>query len=117
MFNKRLFTLLLIFVCAASAQLFAQATIVIVNNDADGVGLNDPTPRDPIAGNTGTTLGQQRINVIARAMEIWGSFLDTDVEIRVEVTTETLACDATSAVLASARTIGVFRDFTGGPTR
>ena len=33
------------------------AQIVIVNINAPGVGFNDPTPRAPVGGNTGTTLG------------------------------------------------------------
>ena len=33
----------------------AQATIVIINNDGPGVGLNGPTPVSSVGGNTGTT--------------------------------------------------------------
>src|SRR5262249_22715097 len=38
------------------------AQFVIVNTNAPGVGFNDPTPVAPVGGNTGTTLGQQRLN-------------------------------------------------------
>src|SRR5690242_19174650 len=46
----------------ASAPARAAATIVIVNLNAPGEGFNDPTPAAPVGGNTGTTLGQQRLN-------------------------------------------------------
>ena len=39
------------------------ATIQIMSRDAAGVGFNDPTPVAPTGGNTGITLGQQRMNV------------------------------------------------------
>ncbi len=50
---------------AASAN--AAATIVIVNGDPAGVGFNDPTGTAPVGGNTGTTLGQQRLNAFQAA--------------------------------------------------
>ena len=40
---------------------FGAATITILNNDAAGVGFNDATPAAPVGGNSGTTLGQQRL--------------------------------------------------------
>lgn len=110
---RLLFVAFLLFV--SLPQVFGQATIILINGDPDGVGLNDPEPRDPIAGNNGTTLGEQRLNVVARAMEIWGELLDTPVPIRVLVTTALQPCDATSAVLASAGTTQVFFDFANAP--
>ena len=38
------------------------ANVVIQNADAPNIGFNDPTPVSPVGANTGTTLGQQRID-------------------------------------------------------
>ena len=56
-------------ICGALAMLcsagsWAAATITIVNGDPAGVGFNDPTPVAPVGGNTGTTLGAQRLSLI-----------------------------------------------------
>lgn len=49
---------LAIAVSAASApSARAAAAVTIVNNNAPGVGFNDPTPAAPVGGNPGTTLG------------------------------------------------------------
>ena len=45
----------------AASAADAAATIVIINGNAAGVGFNDPTPAAPVGGNTGTTLGEQRL--------------------------------------------------------
>jgi hypothetical protein len=59
------------------------ATFVIVNNDTVGVGFNDAAPRVPVGGNTGTTLGQQRLNAFQFAANIWGAILQSNVPIKV----------------------------------
>ena len=48
-------------VFAAAAVSAGPAQFVIVNINAPGVGFNDPTPAAPVGGNTGTTLGEQRL--------------------------------------------------------
>jgi hypothetical protein len=46
---------------AAPVSADPRAEIVLLNADAGtGLGLDDPTPVEPIGGNTVTTLGQQR---------------------------------------------------------
>lgn len=100
-------------ILAASASF--GATVVIINNDPAGTGLNDPAPRAPIAGNPGTTLGQQRLNVLQRAAEIWARNLDSDVPITIRAQTASQFCDATSAVLASAGAATASRDFVNAP--
>jgi hypothetical protein len=87
---------------------FANATIVINNNNAPGVGFNDPTPVAPVGGNPGTTLGQQRLNAFQFAADIWGATLDSNVTIQILATFEPLSCNATSATLGSAGTIFIF---------
>lgn len=91
----------------------ASSTITIINNDGAGEGFNDPTSATPEGGNTGTTLGQQRLNVFNYAAGIWSAFLDSGVTIQVRSNFDPLTCTSTSAVLGSAGTISVVRDFTG----
>jgi hypothetical protein len=91
----------------------AAATITIINADAPGEGFNDPTPAAPVGGNTGTTIGQQRLIVFQTAANIWGAILDSPVTIRVQANFDALSCTANSAVLGSAGPTEVFRDFTG----
>lgn len=93
----------------------AAATITIVNADGAGEGFNDPTPVAPVGGNTGTTLGQQRLNVFLQAASIWGGILPSTVTIRVRASFDPLSCGATSAVLGAASTIGIARDFPNVP--
>ena len=112
--NKRMLVVLLasfLLVCSISA--FPAANITIVNGNAPGVGFNDPTPVAPVGGNPGTTLGQQRLNAFQYAADIWGSTLDSPVDISILATFEPLSCTATSAVLGSAGTIYIWSDFSG----
>jgi len=114
--SRRLQAGLLLAACALAAQLaHGTATIVIQNNDPPGVGFNDPTVAAPVGGNTGTTLGQQRLIAFQAAANIWGATLTSSVTIVVDATWEALTCTATSAVLGSAGALSVFRDFTGAP--
>lgn len=96
---------------AASAH--AAATITIINNDAAGVGFNDPTPAAPVGGNPGVTIGQQRLNVFNQAASVWGSILTSSVTIPVRAQWAALSCNATSAVLGSAGPVTVSGNFAG----
>ena len=49
------------------------AQFVIVNLNAPNVGFNDPTPAAPVGGNTGTTLGEQRLIAFAHAASLWSA--------------------------------------------
>jgi hypothetical protein len=86
----------------AAAPLAASARITIVNANQAGVGFNDTTAAAPVGGNTGTTLGSQRLNAFQRAAELWGALLDSDVEIRIKATFEPLECTATTGTLGAA---------------
>jgi len=93
----------------------ARATFVVVNLDSPGEGFNDPTPVAPVGGNPGTTVGQQRLNVFARAGEIWDTILDSPVTIYVRSNFDPLPCNATSGVLGAAGPWVVEADFSGAP--
>lgn len=98
---------------ASAAQ--AAASIVITSRDADGVGFNDPTIVQPVGGNTGTTLGQQRRNVYQYVANIWAAAINSPVPITVSAGWEALACTSSSATLGSASSWNGFRDFPGAP--
>jgi uncharacterized repeat protein (TIGR01451 family) len=91
------------------------ATITIVNADPPGVGFNDSTPAAPVGGNTGTTLGQQRLNAFQAAAAKWGATVSSSVSIRITAVWTGLTCTATSAVLGSAGPTEVWRDFSNAP--
>ena len=108
------------FVCAALAATLvaprpaAAATITIINQDGAGEGFNETTAAAPVGGNTGTTRGQQRLNVFNQAAAIWGSILPSTVTIQVQAQFNALTpCNATSGVLGSAGAIQIVRDFAG----
>ena len=92
------------------------ATFQLINLDSAGEGFNDTTPVAPVGGNPGTTLGQQRLNVFQMAGTVWGSYLSSNVTIRVEARFDPLTpCDAASGVLGSAGAITVAFNFPGAP--
>lgn len=92
---------------------FAAARFTIVNVNAPGIGFNDPTAAVPVGGNTGTTVGEQRLIAFQYAADLWGAALDSGVEIRVQASFEPLACTATAATLGSAGPLSVMDNFDG----
>jgi hypothetical protein len=103
-------------ICAVPALAHANARFTIVNLDAPGQGLNDPTPVAPVGGNAGTTLGAQRLAAIQFAADRWGQLLDSSVEIRFDVRFVPLACSATTALYANTDIVDLARDFAHAPT-
>lgn len=110
------FGLALILTLIAAAEVSAQANIVIFNDDAPGVGFNDTTAVAPVGGNTGTTLGQQRLNAFQAAASIWGATLVSGPTITIRASWQDMSssCTSTSGTLASAGNSGsIWRDFAG----
>jgi hypothetical protein len=99
----------------ATSTAFGTATIVIQNNDAANVGFNDPTPVSPVGGNSGTTIGQQRLNAFQFAANVWGATLTSGPTITISASwSNTMACTASGGTLGSAGNSGnVYRDFPG----
>jgi len=107
---------LVVLVTLGGLILSASATTIsLINMDGPGEGFNDPTPVDPIGGNPGTTLGQQRLQAAQFAANIWADLLSSGVDIMVNVSFDSLGGDDRRAVLARARPLGAFRDFPGAP--
>jgi hypothetical protein len=100
---------------AAAQTASAAATITIVNGDSAGVGFNDPTPATPVGGNTGTTVGQQRLIAFQYAASIWDQLIDSPVEIRIKASFEALECSSDSATLGAASPAQAVSDFSGAP--
>ncbi len=96
---------------AAPAFASAAARIVVVPFDDPGEGFNDPTPATPLGGNTGVTLGEQRLIAFQFAADRWGAMLDSNVTIYVLAAFDPLGAN----VLGQAGTASVFSDFTGAP--
>ena len=99
----------------SASPVLGSATIVIQNGDPAGVGFNDPTPVAPVGGNTGTTLGQQRLRAFQHAANIWGATINSIPTITVRATWEELTCSSSSGVLGSAGSFGIWRNFPGAP--
>jgi len=109
------YTLLgLLMLCLYAGTALA-ANIVIVNADGPNEGFNDPTVVIPIGENTGTTLGEQRLEVFRYAAFIWGALLNSEVEIEVDARFDALSCNSYSAVLGSAGATTVHGNFSGAP--
>ena len=107
--------LLALILAVAAAPLFANSTINIININAPGVGFNDPTPRAPIGGNPGTTLGQQRMIAFQYAASIWAALLDSAVPINIEARMIPLTCTPTAGTLGSTGALGFWANFPGAP--
>jgi PA domain-containing protein len=97
------------FAATASRSAYAAAHIIVVNNDGPGEGFNDPTPAAPVGGNSGTTLGAQRLIAFQYAADLWGATLDSPVTIIVRAAFDPLAAN----VLGSAGPTSAFSDFAG----
>ncbi len=90
----------------------------IVLNVTDGVGegFNDNSaPFAAQTGNTGTTLGEQRLEVFQAAADYWEQHLFLTVDVAVDISFDPLDCQANSAVLGSAGATTLFRDFDNAP--
>ena len=98
-----------------SATAGGAATITILNTDGAAEGFNDLSPRAPVPGNAGTTLGQQRLNAFAAAAAYWSNRLTSPVAITVRAEINPLACSANSGILGSAGPDNFFANFPNAP--
>ncbi len=92
----------------------AAMTIIVQNGNAAGAGFNDPTPAAPVGGNTGTTLGQQRLIALQSAANLWGATL-TSVQPAIVLVTYSSAASCTSPEPATVTFPTVHRNFAGAP--
>jgi len=88
-------------------------TIQIVNADGTNEGFNDPTPATPVGGNTGTTIGEQRLIVFQAVADRWERYVHSDVDAVIHVVAQFNPMG--SGVLGSCGSISVYRDFPNAP--
>lgn len=100
----------LLFLIACSAQ----ADIIIVNQNDPDEGLNDPSERTPIGGNTGETLGEQRLNVLFEAARILNESLDIKYDVHVGSQFTVLPCSDDGTVLGQAGASDYYLDYSNG---
>lgn len=89
--------------------------IAILNGDGVGEGFNDPTPAAPVGGNTGATLGEQRLIAFQYAADLWAGLLDIQVPVQVNAQFNPKTCSSNSAILGSAGPVTVRANFVGAP--
>ena len=117
--NKNLaaFSILTNMLFAASAAIFtptvAAATFEIINLNDPGIGFNENTATAPVGGNTGTTIGAQRLIAFQHAANIWGRHLYSATPIRIGAQFTPLNCSTYSGVLGSAGPTSIYKDFSG----
>jgi hypothetical protein len=97
--KTRLFCSLVLAMALVAPRAFATAKFTIDVQDDPGVGFNDTTPATPVGGNTGKTVGEQRLIAFQAAADVWGRVLDSPVPIVVEASFAPLECMDGMAVL------------------
>ncbi|MCU0304343.1 MAG: hypothetical protein MUC56_09840 [Thermoanaerobaculales bacterium] len=96
----------------AGAAAAPAANFVIVNGDGAGEGLNDPTPVAPVGGNTGTTLGAQRLILLQAVADVWAARISSPVDIRILANFNPMG---NCSVLGSTGPGNPFMNFPGAP--
>ena len=69
-----------------TSLVYAAATITVINLDGPGEGFNDPSAPDAdsaAGGNTGVTLGEQRLQAFQFGADLWGVELESSILIRI----------------------------------
>ena len=105
-------TIVAFLVIGLSAGALSATNFVIINGDVAGEGLNDPTPVAPVGGNTGTTLGEQRMIVLQAVADVWAARIISSVDIRILARFNAMGnCN----VLGSTGPGDAFMNFPGAP--
>lgn len=91
------FILCSIILCLSSLSYATSISLNMLNDE--NVGLNDNTAVTAIGGNTGTTLGQQRQNVIHFAARLLEQVIDSNIPIVIDAEFDSLSCSSNSAIL------------------
>ncbi|MGO9830311.1 MAG: PA domain-containing protein [Myxococcaceae bacterium] len=93
------------------------ADISILDTNAPGTGLNDPTPAQPVGLNFGTTRGQQTIIALQFAATIWSATLRSSVPIIIDSAFVSPSEDPRLTCTSSAGILGITgaASFLSGP--
>ncbi len=87
------------------------------SSDAKGIGFRDLTPVAPVGGNLETTLGAQRLNAVATALETWKRYLHVQQGLGVFVKFAKTACSSKQGILAHAGPWSEYRNFEQAPLK
>ncbi len=101
--------------CAVGVAMLAPAALAADIVISQGAGFADPTPAAPVGGNTGTTVGEQRLIAFEFAASLWGNILESDVQIVVNSSFAPQSCDANGGVLGGASPVSIETDFANAP--
>src|SRR5215813_8394481 len=92
---------LVVLLLAASSR--AGEEIRILNSNRAGEGFNDVTPANPVGGNPGTTVGDQRKIAFQFTAALWSAALGNRVRVLIDAKFTQLQCSpATGTVLGAA---------------
>jgi hypothetical protein len=94
-----MFVRALAFSLLAFLPLFGYSANLVIN---PVTGFSDSTVTNTIGGNPGKTLGAQRLNTFQKAADILETFLDIQMDVKVDASFRSLACSARSGILGSA---------------
>ncbi|HKP60999.1 MAG TPA: hypothetical protein VJV78_29920 [Polyangiales bacterium] len=78
-----------------------------------GSGFRDSTAVQPIGGNPGTTLGEQRRLAVLHAFKLWETRLDSTVPIEIAFEFENLGCANGAIILGGASPVSAFGAMNG----
>lgn len=101
--------------CAVGAAMVAPVSMGADIVISQGPGFSDPTPATPVGGNSGTTVGQQRLIAFEYAASLWGAILESDVQIIVSSSFAPQSCNAGGGVLGGASPVSIETDFGNAP--
>lgn len=90
--------------------VLAGAEIRIVDGNGSGEGLNDSTPAEPVGGNPGTTIGEQRLISAQYAAALWSATLGNRVPISIRTEFVDLDCSGGTAVLGASGPSALYDD-------
>ena len=80
-----------------------------------GAGFNDNTPAAPVGGNSGTTVGEQRLIAFEYAASLWSAILEGNVQVVVNASFAPQSCSSSGGVLGGASPVSIESDFAGAP--
>jgi len=103
--SRRLTLLLGLWLCSSPLRVSARADIVGI---VTGSGFRDKTPAQPVGGNLGTTLGEQRRLAMVHAFELWEARLDSAVPIEIAFEFADLGCTNGATILGGAAPVNAY---------
>ena len=86
------------------------AEIRILDGNASGEGLNDRSTAEPVGGNPGKSVGEQRLMAAQYAAALWSATLGNQVPVSVKTEFVDLDCSGGTAVLGASGPSALYDD-------